>query len=206
VHPRVAALKFDEEVRRLKQQRDALQARGIFLCGEPSPYKVDLVLVPRHHLQVSLPTQQTGMILLPQPVFRDMALPSLSARAVKARFDLAEYDLRAPSLQFLDPWTNEPLPYQSLLWAHDFGAVTKKPQLVMIEQHPALKRPFLCIRGLREYHEHPQHSGDDWLLYRCQTNLFSIVMAVWRVMLDITYAALKLQGGFNIEWRAQEKP
>jgi hypothetical protein len=26
--------------------------------------------------------------------------------------------------------------------------------------------PFLCIAGVRAYHEHPAHSGDSWWLYR----------------------------------------
>ena len=26
--------------------------------------------------------------------------------------------------------------------------------------------PFLCIAGVREYHEHPAHSGDHWLSHR----------------------------------------
>jgi hypothetical protein len=26
--------------------------------------------------------------------------------------------------------------------------------------------PFLCIAGVREYHEHPGHSGDSWELHR----------------------------------------
>lgn len=26
--------------------------------------------------------------------------------------------------------------------------------------------PFLCIPGIREYHNHPSHSGDSWLLHR----------------------------------------
>jgi len=26
--------------------------------------------------------------------------------------------------------------------------------------------PFFCIRGIREYHNHPYHTGDAWLLYR----------------------------------------
>lgn len=26
--------------------------------------------------------------------------------------------------------------------------------------------PFLCMRGVREYHRHPAHSGDAWLLHR----------------------------------------
>ena len=26
--------------------------------------------------------------------------------------------------------------------------------------------PFLCHPGVREYHEHPAHDGNDWLLHR----------------------------------------
>ena len=26
--------------------------------------------------------------------------------------------------------------------------------------------PFLCLAGVREYHEHPAHSGDHWLSHR----------------------------------------
>jgi hypothetical protein len=28
--------------------------------------------------------------------------------------------------------------------------------------------PFLCLAGVREYHEHPGHSGDAWELHRTQ--------------------------------------
>ncbi len=28
--------------------------------------------------------------------------------------------------------------------------------------------PFLCIAGVREYHEHPAHTGDSWQLHRAQ--------------------------------------
>lgn len=26
--------------------------------------------------------------------------------------------------------------------------------------------PFLCMPGIREYHDNPAHSGDSWLLHR----------------------------------------
>lgn len=28
--------------------------------------------------------------------------------------------------------------------------------------HPATGRPFVCMRGAREYHTHPSHVGDPW--------------------------------------------
>ena len=32
--------------------------------------------------------------------------------------------------------------------------------------HDSEDVPFLCIPGVREYHEHPAHSGDSWLLHK----------------------------------------
>lgn len=26
--------------------------------------------------------------------------------------------------------------------------------------------PFICLPGVREYHEHPGHTGDSWFLHR----------------------------------------
>ncbi len=28
------------------------------------------------------------------------------------------------------------------------------------------ERPFFCIPGVREYHNHPAHTGNPWLLHR----------------------------------------
>lgn len=28
--------------------------------------------------------------------------------------------------------------------------------------HPTAQRPFICMRGAREYHTHPSHVGDPW--------------------------------------------
>jgi hypothetical protein len=40
--------------------------------------------------------------------------------------------------------------------------------------------PFLCIRGVREYHRHPAHTGDSWLLHRTrgEGTLDSILSAI----------------------------
>ena len=42
----------------------------------------------------------------------------------------------------------------------------------IVQQQPLMQAygpdelPFLCIAGVREYHEHPAHSGDRWELHR----------------------------------------
>lgn len=132
-------------------------------------------------------------------------VPSLSAKAFKARFDLTDFDLRAPSLEFRDPWTDALLPYVTMFRALEYEK-DRKAHLVLLDDHPATHNPFLCLRGIREYHEHPQHSGDDWLLYRTQMSLFSIVMSLWRVSIDLVHPLLIPQpSGLQVQWNAEEK-
>jgi hypothetical protein len=42
--------------------------------------------------------------------------------------------------------------------------------------------PFLCIPGVREYHQHPAHTGNSWLLHRGtgEGTLFFIVDQLWK--------------------------
>src|SRR5258708_14788996 len=102
VDSEVSRLKFDREVQTLGEQRTTLEARGIFLLDSTSYPFVELAFVPRHLLQVLIPAVQTGAIILPQGAMMAVEIPSVAARAFKARFDLTGYDLQAPSLEFLD--------------------------------------------------------------------------------------------------------
>jgi hypothetical protein len=132
-------------------------------------------------------------------------IPSLAARAFKARFDLTDYDLRAPSLEFRDPWTDAPLVYGTMFRALEYER-ERQAHLVLLDDHPVTHKPFLCLRGVREYHEHPQHSGDSWLLYRSEMSLFSIIMALWRVSIDLTRPMLVPQpAGLSVQWDAEAK-
>ena len=132
--------------------------------------------------------------------------PSLSARAFKARFDLTDYDLRAPSLEFHDPWTDQLLSYNTMFRAFEFEK-ERRAHVVLLDNHPNTHKPFLCLRGIREYHEHPQHSGDEWLLYRAQMGFFSIIMSLWRVSVDLVRPMLVVPqaGALQVQWNAEEK-
>jgi len=44
------------------------------------------------------------------------------------------------------------------------------------------------------------------MLYRSSMNLFSIVLAVWRVCIDLIHPTLTpTQNGVNVQWLAEEK-
>jgi hypothetical protein len=211
VDPEVSRLKFEREVKRLADQQTELQRRGIFVFGTPTYPIIELIFVPRNLLQVAFAAQLPPNTELPPgtpPGGITMAVavvPSIAAQAFKARFDLTDYDLRAPSLEFRDPWTDELLQYNTMFRALEYEK-DRQAHLILLDQHPITHKPFLCLRGIREYHEHPQHSGDDWLLYRTEMGFFSIVLSLWRVSIDIVRPILIPQpGGLQVQWNADRK-
>lgn len=205
VDPDVNRLKYDQELAGLNEQRQELDQRGIFLLGSTSFPYIDLIFVPRHRLRAVIPITQQGGLFLPAGTRAAIELPGLSASAFKAHFDLSNYDLDAPSLEFRDPWTDAALQYNSMFRALQFDE-HRKGQIVLLDDHPITHKPFLCLRGIREYHQHPQHSGDEWLLYRNSINMFSIVMSLWRVAIDIVHPTFIIQeNGAQVQWAGEEK-
>jgi len=151
------------------------------------------------------PVPENVVVPVGATALRVAEIPSLAARAFKARFDLTDYDLRAPSLEFRDPWTDALLTYATMLRAVEYEH-QRQAHLVLLDDHPVTHKPFLCLRGVREYHEHPQHSGDSWLLYRAETSLFAIIMSLWRVCVDLTRPTLIFQpAGLIVQWDAEAK-
>lgn len=96
------------------------------------------------------------------------------------RLDYTNYDLWPPSLTFIDPRTREPA--SPAVRAPATTPVGVRDAL--IDGHPDTGRPFLCLPGIREYHNHPQHTGDDWLLHRAigTGRLAVICEHVWQRM------------------------
>lgn len=204
IDERISRSKFDREIARLANQQATLQSRGVFVVGVPIFPYVDVVFVPRRSLQFVFQVQSVGLIALPQGVSKKVEQP-FTGRAFKGRFDLSDYDIRAPGLALLDPWTDQPLPVEKMIPASEFEH-ERRAHLVLINQHPNTGRPFLCLRGTREYHEHPQHAGDQWMLYRNEKSLFDTIMSVWRVTIDLVYPTLQVvANGLQLSWVTDEK-
>ncbi len=119
------------------------------------------------------------------------------------RLDYANYDLWPPSLTFIDPRTREPA--APAVRAPDMTEAGARDALV--DGHPDTGRPFLCLAGIREYHNHPQHTGDDWLLHRVSGagRLAVICERIWQRMvrnvvgLRVTMQALPPSMGTQLE-------
>lgn len=100
--------------------------------------------------------------------------------ACAIRLTYENYDLWPPSLTFIDVSTRQPIkPHVRAIVATPDG-----PRDVLVDGHPNTNQAFLCLPGIREYHSHPQHTGDDWLLHRSlhEGSPLTICDRVWRLM------------------------
>lgn len=110
--------------------------------------------------------------------------------------NFTNYDLHPPSVRFVDPFSREYVKAKDLhfkmmrrLSAADVATGTTVPaqqqqfQLTnLIQHHDPEEIPFLCLPGVREYHNHPAHSGDAWLLHRGsgEGSLHFILDQIWK--------------------------
>ena len=164
--PAVSRRKFDREIAEFRSHADEYRRRGWLLAEAEFP-----------HALVILATAKTQPISILCGVW----------------FDYSNYDAAPPSVRLVHPLTREPykwseLPTQLLRMPAppDAGEAAQAlppgvaqalaqggaPAQLVVPQ-PFMQPsgdddipPFLCIAGVREYHEHPAHSGDHWLSHR----------------------------------------
>ena len=146
--PAVSRKKFDREIAEFQAQADEYRRRGWYLAHARFPDAVVILASAKTH-----------------PV---MILCGVS-------FDYSNYDAVPPSVRLVHPLTSEPykmseLPTQLLQRqpVTDSSGVAPEevPVQPLMQAHTAEEIPFLCIAGVREYHDHPAHNGDHWELHR----------------------------------------
>ena len=164
VDPDVTRAKFDCELDIFRQRAADFRKRGVFLVSSEYPKATFLFSTTK--------TQ-----------------PPTIATAVE--IDFTDYDLRPLSVTFVDPFTNEPVPLkeQRFQMIRRSGPLIRdtlgNPHLVAqipITQPDVLRdRAFICLAGVREYHDNPAHSGDSWLLHRAsgEGSLSFILDKMW---------------------------
>jgi hypothetical protein len=150
----VSRAKFEREVAQFREHEVAHRRRGCFLLDATFPQVLMAFAAPRLK-----PAAMVGAVVI----------------------DFTNYDLQPPSVTFVDPFTREPLRAAEMTMAmvrrppmpgvppEMFEGLFASGQIqpvAMIAWHGPNERPFLCLPGVREYHEHPAHTGDSWLLHR----------------------------------------
>lgn len=158
VDPMVSRAKFEREVAEYRKLEDDHMRRGWWMLRAEYP-KVFVVFA-------------NSALKPPAVIFG-------------ALLDFTNYDLWAPSVKLVDPFTQEPYKAKELPTFLKRRTVHQAPPEVaamvrqqggeppeFVQDDPLMQwyspddEPFLCLPGVREYHEHPAHSGDSWLLHR----------------------------------------
>ena len=151
VDPAVSRAKFDRELADYRSMEADYRARGWFLLKAEWPIAVVLLASSK----TTPPTIVTAV-----------------------RFDFSNYDAEPPSVRLVDPFSERPLqnseipvrlprlvPGPEVVMPDGTKQQLKVPQELM-QGHSPDDIPFLCIAGVKEYHDHPGHSGDPWELHR----------------------------------------
>ena len=151
VDPSVSRAKFDREITDYISCEADYRARGWFLVKTDWP----VVVVILASNKTSPPTIVTAV-----------------------QFDYTNYDAEPPSVRLIDPFSGRFLLSKELLTR--LPRMIPGPELMvrgggkaqldtaqdLMQAHSPEDLPFLCIPGVKEYHDHPGHSGDPWEIHR----------------------------------------
>ena len=153
VDPSVSRAKFESEITDYLSLEADYRTRGWFLVKAEWPMAVVVLASSK----TSPPAIVTGV-----------------------QFDYTNYDAEPPSVRLVDPFSgrlfqNKELPIRlprMIPGPEMFAPVPGGPKLQLnaaqdlMQAHSPEDWPFLCIAGVKEYHDHPGHSGDPWELHR----------------------------------------
>jgi putative metal binding uncharacterized protein len=175
VDPAVSRQKFAREVEAAKAY-GPFQRQGVWIMR--AEYPIVFVVLVTNQLVPVLPGVLCGVHL-----------------------DFTDYDVRPPSLRFVDPFEENPLsasacwsfPKTSVTVNQETGEAVHEVQKLLQAFDP--EKPFLCLPGVREYHECSAHSGDSWFLHRKPNMLVHL--------LNILHLYGPNAAGFRIEIKPQ---
>lgn len=142
VDPAVSRAKFERELSGFRLIEQDQRRRGIFVLSASFP-TVEVAFAAQH--------------VKPRPVL------------FGAKIDFTNYDLWPPSVHFVDPFTGEPMKRSQLppflrIAPQEGQPGAMAPQSLV--QAFGDEDPFVCMQGVREYHDNPAHTGDPWLMHR----------------------------------------
>lgn len=169
VDPEVSRVKFAREVAQYRSMESVYRKKGWFLLDAEFP-KAFVVFAATK--------------LKPSPIVAAVVV------------DFTDYDLRPPSVTFVDPFTRDPVPAKLLQvqMLRRIAIPGATPETVaalaqqgavqltnMIQCNSPEDPPFICLPGIREYHDNPAHTGDSWLLHRKsgEGSLVFILEKIW---------------------------
>ncbi len=168
---RVTRAKFDRQVNDFNKNASDYRKEGIICLKIEFPVLEFAFLAKetQYNLNLNMLAPEGGVVLQQIGIHRQVPHYLFSIR-----LDYSSFDATPPSLRIINPFTSELSSQVSIApfitpSQQDSNSLIDD-RLKTINQNILLKdnddQLFVCLRGLREYHEHPQHNGDSWFLYR----------------------------------------
>ncbi len=111
-------------------------------------------------------------------------VPVLRGILCGVHIDFTDFDVRPLSVRFVDPFNEMPLNFETCWKFTRFSPMPLLPgEATGPQQYEALpmlqafdaNKPFLCLPGVREYHDSSAHTGDSWFLHRKKNMLIHIL-------------------------------
>ena len=203
--PAVSRRKFNREIKEFRSRADEYGGRGWFLAQADFP-----------HALVILATAKTQPITILCGVWFDYsnydAVPP-SVRLVhpltREPYKWSEVPTRLPRTaalpeaegapQELAPGVAQALPPGiAEAIAQGLTKVQLVAQQLLMQAYGDDDIPFLCMAGVREYHDHPAHSGDHWESHRT-----SGAGRLLRLVQVISKYGLETIDGFEVQFAPQ---
>jgi hypothetical protein len=106
----------------------------------------------------------------------DVGFSSSGGATFRVKLLCDDWNDLPPSAQFCDSQGN----LLSAIERDPTGVYNNSP-------HPVTRRPFACMKGVREYHTHPSHTGDSWPAIKGDPrySLGGILTQLWHAWKDI---------------------
>jgi hypothetical protein len=132
-------------------------------------------------------------------------------------FDYTNYDAEPPSVRLVNPFTGVPFLFKELptnlnrvvrpngapppmIPGLPAGLMVGGQMEQLMQGYGPDDIPFLCVAGVREYHEHPAHTGDSWQLHRAggAGRLVRLLDVIFRYGIQsiVTYSVTQQVSGF----------
>lgn len=172
--PAVTRKKFDREIALFRAQEAHYREQGIWMLSCDYP-----------QVLMAFATARSPVMYVP----------------FGALIDFEDYDAKPLKVTLVHPCTRRPLAIHEVLpqFMNLLDGMVQPGRLMRVRQDPTQTTgkivdyllqgyeqdrthiPFLCIAGVRAYHEHPAHTGDSWWLHRGMGHgtLHQIVYMLW---------------------------
>ena len=181
--PEITKRKFEAELGKFKAVEEKYWKKGI-ICTK--------IAYPNIYFIFASPK------LIPYPI------------AFSVRINFTNYDFEPPSVVFINPFTYEPVKREQIPIAFIQINPNNPLQVQDLLQGVGEVVPFFCIPGVKEYHDHPAHSGDSWFLYRTKGEgelLFiidqlynhSIAITTSNFLINITVPTVRIQQEIKVQ-------